>query len=152
MANDDDSLKYEVGYRRPPAASRFRKGQSGNPKGRPKGSRNFKTEFQQELKKAIDVTENGRRKRIRKSEGVVKQVVNKSLSGDPKMIAILLNEVRLHEAASLPAAEVLGRPEDKAVMANIVQRIRESLSQGPPEQTNGEQASDPNSTNPKAEE
>jgi hypothetical protein len=33
-------IPYEVGYRRPPAEHRFRKGQSGNPRGRPRGARN----------------------------------------------------------------------------------------------------------------
>lgn len=32
--------RYKIGYRRPPIASRFRPGVSGNPKGRPRGARN----------------------------------------------------------------------------------------------------------------
>jgi hypothetical protein len=40
--NNDDKLpvSYKVGYGRPPAEHRFRKGHSGNPRGRPRGARN----------------------------------------------------------------------------------------------------------------
>jgi hypothetical protein len=42
-----------VGYGRPPEHTRFRKGHSGNPKGRPKGTRNLLTDVQEELAERI---------------------------------------------------------------------------------------------------
>lgn len=39
----------EIGYKKPPRHTRFRKGQSGNPKGRPKGTQNLKTDLAEEL-------------------------------------------------------------------------------------------------------
>ena len=38
--SDDDQPDYKVGYKKPPLHTRFQKGQSGNPRGRPKGSKN----------------------------------------------------------------------------------------------------------------
>ncbi len=50
---------YDVGYGKPPQHTRFRKGQSGNPTGRPKGARNLKTELLEELQEQILVREGG---------------------------------------------------------------------------------------------
>ncbi|HVH86182.1 MAG TPA: DUF5681 domain-containing protein [Terriglobales bacterium] len=72
MDNDD------VGYGRPPKHSRLKKGQSGNPKGRPKGSLNLANVLARELRERVVITENGRRKTITKLEAAVKQIVNKS--------------------------------------------------------------------------
>ncbi len=117
-----------VGYKRPPLATRFKSGQSGNPKGRPKGSRNFATVLQAELNTPVTIRENGRRKKITKREGVAKQLVNKGVAGDPKMMPALLNEMRFQEGLSLsvPAQEVFNTPHDVEVMESIIRRIREA--------------------------
>jgi hypothetical protein len=47
---------YEVGYGRPPVHRRFAPGQCGNPKGRPKGVRNFATDVKDVLKAQVKVT------------------------------------------------------------------------------------------------
>src|SRR5262249_60516148 len=83
-----------VGYRRPPRANRFKPGQSGNPKGRPKGSKNFATAIQAELDSRIVATENGKRRKITKLDALAKQIVNKAVSGELRAIPVLLNEMR----------------------------------------------------------
>jgi Family of unknown function (DUF5681) len=128
MIDDADGKHpHEIGYRRPPKQTQFVKGQSGNPKGRPKGSRNFATVFQAELKRRVAVTEDGKRKKITKREAVAKQLVNKAAAGDPKAIPVLLDEMRPYEtdAAGASRAEMMS-PEDQAVMESITRRIREA--------------------------
>ena len=49
MPDDGETQDYEVGYRRPPRHSRFKPGQSGNPRGRPNRSKNINTLMQEEL-------------------------------------------------------------------------------------------------------
>jgi len=129
MSEQNDSQpSYEVGRGRPPKHTQFTKGTSGNPKGRGKGVKNFATELLEELAIRVPIAENGRHRKITKRKAVAKQVVNKAASGDLKAIPVLLNELRPLESRSAagPGPEVLCRPEDQLVMANIVKRIREA--------------------------
>lgn len=82
---------YEVGYGRPPAHTRFRKGQSGNPKGRPRGTKNLKTDLMEELGERILVREGERAQRVSKQRAVVKTLMNRTLKGDPRAASLLLS-------------------------------------------------------------
>ena len=75
---------YEVGYGKPPQHSRFRKGQSGNPRGRPKGSKNLATIVGAALDQKIVVNEGDRHRKITKREAVITQLVNRSAQADLK--------------------------------------------------------------------
>ena len=50
----DDRHNDGVGYKRPPKHTQFKPGQSGNPRGRGKNTRNFKTDLVEELREQID--------------------------------------------------------------------------------------------------
>jgi hypothetical protein len=82
-------MAYEIGYRRPPPSGRFKKGQSGNPKGRPKGSRNFLTLLVQELGQSIVVNENGKKKTMTRMQAMVKRMVAGALGGEQKALLTL---------------------------------------------------------------
>jgi Family of unknown function (DUF5681) len=83
-----------VGYGRPPANTRFKKGQSGNPKGRPKGAANVATILTRTLRERVVINENGRRKTITKLEAAVKQLVNKAASGELRALRHLVELAR----------------------------------------------------------
>jgi hypothetical protein len=87
-------MVYEIGYRRPPASGRFKKGQSGNPKGRPKGSSNFLTLLDQELGQSIIVNENGKKKTITRMQAMVKRMVADALQGNLKSLLALVEIMR----------------------------------------------------------
>lgn len=57
---------YDIGYGKPPKASQFKPGKSGNPKGRPRSSRNLKTDLEEELFEVMAVTERGRKRHLSK--------------------------------------------------------------------------------------
>src|ERR1700733_422996 len=99
--SDGEVMASSVGYRRPPKHTQFAKGRSGNPNGRPKGSKNFGLVIEEELNTKIPINENGKRKSITKRQAVAKQLVNKAASGDSKAIPILLNEARAREKAGI---------------------------------------------------
>ncbi len=122
---DDAKSPYKVGYGRPPKATRFKPGQCPNPKGRPKGSRNFTTEIEAELNSHVQITEHGKRKNVPKRKVIAKQLVNKGTGGDPKAINMLLQHDRA--VRSLPAVETapaeIVSVEDRRVMESAISRI-----------------------------
>lgn len=88
---------YPVGYGKPPLHSRFKPGQSGNPRARPKADQDFGKLFSEALNDTVTVTtENGKRRKITKREAFVRQLVDRAAQGEPKAMAKLLrlmNEV-----------------------------------------------------------
>jgi hypothetical protein len=85
MSNADDLS----GYKKPPSNSRFRKGASGNPKGRPKGLTNLATLMERALHERVAAHENGKRRMITKAEVISKQLINKAASGDLRALSQL---------------------------------------------------------------
>src|ERR1043166_1696739 len=80
------SSDYPVGYGKPPRHTRFKKGQSGNPKGRPKRTESFARLARRTLNERIAIRENGEHRIISKLEAVLKQLVNKAATGDARAI------------------------------------------------------------------
>ena len=68
--------EYEVGYCKPPQKSQFKKGQSGNGKGRPKESKNTYALLDEILSQKIAITENGKNLQISKRNAMLIQLVN----------------------------------------------------------------------------
>jgi hypothetical protein len=121
----DRGNDYEVGYGKPPCHTRFRKGQSGNPRGRPASSKNLKTLLSKALNQPVIVTENGRQRKISKREAIITQLVNRSAAADLRAIKILLDilgyiegqtEATAPEIASFNAA-------DEKVIAQLRERF-----------------------------
>jgi len=101
----DKQRDYEVGYRKPPRSTRFKKGQSGNPRGRSSGSKNLSTLLSEALNEPVIVTENGRRRKVSKREAIIKQLVNQSANGDWRAVKMLLEILRDIEGQTEPAAD-----------------------------------------------
>jgi len=100
----DKQRDYEVGYGKPPRSTRFKKGQSGNPRGRPSGSKNLSTLLSEALNEPVIVTENGRRRKITKREAIVRQVVDCSATPDLRAVRIVFDLLRDIEGKSEPAS------------------------------------------------
>jgi hypothetical protein len=83
MAKDDDD-DYKIGFGKPPAWSRFKRGRSGNPNGRPKGRKNASTILHNACNEKIKVKGPDGTKYITKFEAATIQLLNKAASGDLK--------------------------------------------------------------------
>lgn len=106
----------KVGYANPPRKSRFKAGQSGNPKGRPKRSGNVAVKILAELKQSVTVRENGRERILTKGEALAKALVARALSGDIRAIQMIAN--------LLPGQ--FRQPEDPAIRTETVDLDREA--------------------------
>jgi hypothetical protein len=84
------SDEYMVGYGRPPKHSQFKPGQSGNPRGRPKGQRNLTTVIKDALLETITIREGARTRKVSKVEAFGRSLVSRALQHDHKARAILL--------------------------------------------------------------
>jgi hypothetical protein len=81
---------YGVGYRKPPRNSRFQRGRSGNPKGRPKGVSNFKTDLRATLEAAVRVTQDGKPRKKSTQEAMLLRLREKALGGDSRALDRLI--------------------------------------------------------------
>jgi hypothetical protein len=87
---------YEVGYRKPPKASQFKPGQSGNPRGRSKGSKGGKTLLRQALDEKVVVNEGGVMRRFTKRELFFRALVARALK-DNRFAALLIKTMEQYD-------------------------------------------------------
>lgn len=88
-----DQDEYETGYKRPPKNGQFQKGTSGNPTGRPKGSKNMATIIEEELNRELLVIENGEQLSISAKQFLFRGLVAKAVKGDLKAIDCIMKIV-----------------------------------------------------------
>ena len=84
---------YPVGYGRPPKAHQFKPGKSGNPKGRPKGSRSDAATLKAVLERKIAFTENGKANRLSTRELTYRGLANLAARGDLKAMKLLFDRI-----------------------------------------------------------
>ena len=126
--SDQRTLATLVGYGRPPRHTRFKKGQSGNPKGRIKNSKNLATVLMATVHEAVAVNEGGRRKTITKLEAMSKQLVNKAASGDPRATQLLMQMIQMFEGrADEPTREAVIEEADELIIQQLFTRVRDMV-------------------------
>jgi len=125
MTRNDDESTYEVGFGKPPRQSRFQKGASGNPKGRPKGKRNLVTVLERTLRETIVIKENGMPRTVTKLEAAVKQLVNKAASGDLIALRHLMALAKSAENQTADAPTGQSGDADLKVMQGVLKRLKD---------------------------
>ncbi len=115
---------YEVGYKKPPPRSRFRKGRSGNPKGRPKATKNLKTDLMEELAEKILLREGTRQKHVSKQRALVKSLTAKAIKGDTRAASAILGMIyRLLEDETSVEDTAPLTSEERAVLESLEARF-----------------------------
>ena len=115
---------HKVGYGKPPVSGQFKKGKSGNPKGRPKGSRNFDTELDEVMGVLVSVTEDGKPKKVTSRQAILMQLRALALQGKLGAIEkfLALAQGRNERLAANGAEQKLNANDD-----NILDRFEEDL-------------------------
>lgn len=126
MARKDEAkapADYAVGRGKPPRNAQFKKGQSGNPGGRKKGSRNFKTILQSVLDSEIELTENGQKRKVPLIEAILFRQVQDALRGQPRAIENLIDRYERHAGQEVQRPEELA-DDDLALLDRVLRSKR----------------------------
>ena len=83
----------EVGFGRPPVQSRFQKGRSGNPAGRPPATKTFERLIKRLLLEKVRITENGCPRTVVRLQVVFEQIVNRAVLGNSRFLKLLLEYI-----------------------------------------------------------
>jgi len=123
---EEQSGEYEVGFGKPPLRSRFKPGQSGNPKGRPRGSKNLATLLEEELNARVPITENGKRKNVTMRKAISKQTVRKAAAGEERFIKLVFefDQHRSVREASAPSDDAPLDQDDRKVMKDLIEQLK----------------------------
>ena len=128
---DGGEAAYEVGNKKPPKQFQFKPAQSGNPKGRPKGSTSFEARVQKELSKLVTVNKNGKSVKMSKLDVGVTRLVDRFMTGDLKSTAIIIGLGKRNEKPKTgeEVADAIAMP-DEANLEFIVERLKGLIKGG----------------------
>jgi hypothetical protein len=100
---------YAIGYGKPPVATRFKRGQSGNPKGRPKAAKGLGTIVRDTMTQKVAVRTPSGERRISRIEAALHKTVELAMKGNPRALAqlIKLYDDAVPEAKSSAGEQVL---------------------------------------------
>ena len=114
---------YEVGYGKPPKNTQFKKGESGNAKGRPSKTKNTLTILTSELDKTVVLKENGKEVKLTKRQAMLRHMVNKAVQGDSKAMFFVFNQLlQLDQKEELKAhVSKMFLEEDQAILKRFLQ-------------------------------
>jgi hypothetical protein len=133
MSEENMSDSYEVGYGKPPKDTQFKKGSSGNPKGRPKKALDFDHALLRESRVYVTLNENGRRHRITKHELLIKQLIHKAVSGNVPALRAYLGhyQIAFEKVALLEASKSSDSGKYKDLNALTDEQLLEMIFAAP---------------------
>ena len=132
MSDSGSAQDGKVGYKRPPTQTRFQKGQSGNPRGRQRGVRNFGLDVKRSLEIPVTLNDKGRPRRVSTQEALVLRLREKALKGDNRALETLLSLAKTHNGDEAP--DRLGDEkmplEDQSILDAFAEELRSRPAAG----------------------
>ena len=126
-----DQDGFESGFGKPPKKNRFIAGRSGNPKGRPKGSKNVNTSLRNVIRQRVKVKGEQGTRSITKVEAAYTQLLNLAAAGNLAAFRELARLLHTYADPIENAAQPIMRLCDELVMKSIIKRIREAQDPDP---------------------
>ena len=118
----------EIGYKRPPRSGQFKPGRSGNPRGRPKGSADFKADLAAEMRERIILRDkNGRAHRVTKQRALIKLLFSSALQNEKSAITALLACMRYFGAGNEEPVTETADLEDLDMIRDYIERTEARL-------------------------
>ena len=114
---------YEVGFGKPPKATQFKKGQSGNKKGRPKKSRNIKTVVREKLDETMTVREGNVKKRYSRREALALRIIQGAFSNEKQLLQIVF---KIDAEADEPEPFRMTEEDDAELTAMLAEISKEA--------------------------
>ena len=117
----------------PPKHTQFQPGKSGNPDGRPKGSKNLSTLMMEAARDQVSATIGGKTRKISKIQATTVQLATKAAGGDHAAMGRFLDwidEIETRAAAVKPAQFPLSAP-DLEVLRAIYDRMKQCEPEKP---------------------
>ena len=116
----------KIGYKRPPKAHRFKQGESGNPRGRPKARRTLDADLAEMLNKQIPVRENGKLRVITQQQALLLRLFEQGLGGDVKSTASIMSMIRQQATWTDQTDLEFITESDRQIIEDFLRRYAES--------------------------
>jgi hypothetical protein len=126
-----------IGYGNPPVHSRFKKGESPNPGGRKKDSRNFKTVLDEVMAREVEQSGNGKKRAVPLIEALYLKQADCGLKGDWKAIESLLDRYERYALHRTDARGELPEEDEHMLDAFLGRRLGARSSATEPKDDNG---------------
>jgi hypothetical protein len=114
-----------AGFGQPPKRSQFKKGTSGNPRGRPKKVSSFKIDLATELQEKIVIMEDGKERRMSKQQAFIKALTAAAITKDIRAVNALLGCMKLFGVGADEQTAESVDTDDLDILENYLDRERQ---------------------------